>query len=253
MCRESRSIPVAPLPVPDTGPPAARRRPRAQRGSGAFRGSCCRRRPRLRSHRDNAARSPRSALVWMDSHWRSSSPRRGWRSWDPKAMLREMERRLPLLTSGPRDLPARQRTLRGVVDWSYELVSEADRVLFRRLSTLAGGWTWRRRRPCVIRTAMRASTSSRGIASLIDASLVRTAAAGSRRAVRHAADRAGVRTRAPRRRGRSDRDRAAARALVPRARRGGRAPFPRAGAGTVAAGSSEVEHDNLRAALRMDP
>ena len=39
----------------------------------------------------------------------------------PKAMLQLMERRLPLLIRGPQDLPARQRTLRGAIGWSYEL------------------------------------------------------------------------------------------------------------------------------------
>ena len=113
----------------------------------------------------------------MASHWRSSSPRRGWRSWDPSALLREMERRLPLLTSGPRDLPARQRTLRGVVGWSYDLVSEADRALFRRLSTLAGGWTLASAAAVCDPDGDAGIDVLEGVASLIDASLVRSTAA----------------------------------------------------------------------------
>jgi predicted ATPase len=35
----------------------------------------------------------------------------------------------------------RQRTLRGTMDWSHELLSEEERALFRRLSAFAGGWT----------------------------------------------------------------------------------------------------------------
>ena len=92
-------------------------------------------------------------------------------------MLREMERRLPLLTSGPRDLPARQRTLRGVVGWSYELVSEADRILFRRLSTLAGGWTLASAAAVCDPDGDAGIDVLEGIASLIDASLVRSTTA----------------------------------------------------------------------------
>ena len=56
-------------------------------------------------------------------------------------MLSRLGDRLGLLTAGARDLPARQQTLRAAIDWSYELLSEAERVLLRRLSVFAGGWT----------------------------------------------------------------------------------------------------------------
>jgi predicted ATPase/DNA-binding SARP family transcriptional activator/DNA-binding CsgD family transcriptional regulator len=48
---------------------------------------------------------------------------------------------LRLLTAGSRTATPRQRTLRGTLDWSYELLSEPERKLFRRLSAFAGGWT----------------------------------------------------------------------------------------------------------------
>jgi predicted ATPase/DNA-binding SARP family transcriptional activator/DNA-binding CsgD family transcriptional regulator len=48
---------------------------------------------------------------------------------------------LKLLTTGSRTASARQRTLRGALDWSYDLLSEPERVLFARLSIFAGGWT----------------------------------------------------------------------------------------------------------------
>ncbi len=59
----------------------------------------------------------------------------------PAAMRARLESRLQLLTGGARDLPARQQTLRGAIDWSHELLNEAEQKLFRRLSVFAGGCT----------------------------------------------------------------------------------------------------------------
>ncbi len=49
-----------------------------------------------------------------------------------------LDRRLALLTSTDRTVPPRQQTLRATFDWSYELLSEPERTLLRRLSALAG-------------------------------------------------------------------------------------------------------------------
>jgi predicted ATPase len=48
---------------------------------------------------------------------------------------------LELLTRGGRTAVPRQRTLKGTLDWSYELLSESEQTLFDRLSVFAGGWT----------------------------------------------------------------------------------------------------------------
>ena len=56
-------------------------------------------------------------------------------------MLDRMEQRLALLTGGPRDVPARQRTLRDTIVWSYDLLDEREQRLFRLLSVFAGGCT----------------------------------------------------------------------------------------------------------------
>src|SRR5688572_21250196 len=45
---------------------------------------------------------------------------------DPPTLLTHLERRLPLLTGGARDLPARQQTIRGTLDWSYALLGPAE-------------------------------------------------------------------------------------------------------------------------------
>jgi len=57
----------------------------------------------------------------------------------PSSMLTRMASRLHLLTGGSRDLPQRQQTLRGAIDWGYELLSVAEQKLFRRLSVFVGG------------------------------------------------------------------------------------------------------------------
>jgi predicted ATPase len=59
----------------------------------------------------------------------------------PAALLARLEHRLPLLTRGPRDLPARQQTLRAAIAWSYDLLGAAEQRLFRQLAVLAGGFT----------------------------------------------------------------------------------------------------------------
>jgi predicted ATPase/predicted Ser/Thr protein kinase len=57
----------------------------------------------------------------------------------PASMLTRLASRLQLLTGGARDLPQRQQTLRGAIDWSYELLDAAEQTLFRRLSVFVGG------------------------------------------------------------------------------------------------------------------
>ncbi len=59
----------------------------------------------------------------------------------PPAMLGRMDRRLPLLTGGPRDLPDRQQTLRAAIAWSDDLLNSDQRTLFHRLATFAGTWS----------------------------------------------------------------------------------------------------------------
>ncbi len=60
---------------------------------------------------------------------------------NPQAVLARLQSRLGLLSSGARDLPVRQQTLRGAIEWSYELLADEEKKLFRRLSVFVGGCT----------------------------------------------------------------------------------------------------------------
>jgi len=57
------------------------------------------------------------------------------------ALLARLERRLPLLSTGPRDAPLRQRTLQAAIAWSYNLLHPSEQALLRCCAVFAGGWT----------------------------------------------------------------------------------------------------------------
>ena len=57
----------------------------------------------------------------------------------PDALLERLDRALEVLTSGPRDSPERQQTLRATIEWSHSLLEEPEQRLFRRMAVFAGG------------------------------------------------------------------------------------------------------------------
>jgi predicted ATPase len=61
----------------------------------------------------------------------------------PKAMLQRLGSRLKFLTGGARDLPVRQRTLRGAIEWSHTLLGDGEKTLFARMAVFSGGAPWR--------------------------------------------------------------------------------------------------------------
>ena len=60
---------------------------------------------------------------------------------DASQLFERLDQRLPLLTGGPRDAPERQRTLRSTIEWSHDLLDEAEKRLFARLGAFVGGWS----------------------------------------------------------------------------------------------------------------
>ena len=61
------------------------------------------------------------------------------RALSPSALLRRLDDRLKLLTGGAHDVDERQRTLRATIEWSYELLVDAERALFAQLGVFVGG------------------------------------------------------------------------------------------------------------------
>src|SRR5205814_5280165 len=58
----------------------------------------------------------------------------------PQEIRSALDSPLKLLSRGPRDLPARQQTLRNAIDWSYTLLGEDEQKLFARLGVFVGGF-----------------------------------------------------------------------------------------------------------------
>lgn len=59
----------------------------------------------------------------------------------PEMILKKLDDRFKLLTGGNRTALPRQQTLRAMIDWSYDLLDEKEKLLFARLSVFSGGWT----------------------------------------------------------------------------------------------------------------
>jgi predicted ATPase/DNA-binding CsgD family transcriptional regulator len=90
----------------------------------------------------------------------------------PPALLARLERRLPLLTGGGQDMPARQQTMRAAIGWSHDLLAPEEQVLFRRLAIFVGGFTLEAAESIV---GSDVGDVLEGIASLADKSLLRQA------------------------------------------------------------------------------
>jgi predicted ATPase/tRNA A-37 threonylcarbamoyl transferase component Bud32 len=91
----------------------------------------------------------------------------------PAGMRSRLASRLQLLTSGARDVPARQQTLRQTIDWSYDLLTEPEQKMFRRLSVFAAGFTLEAAEAvCDTKQDLGLDVLD-GLSSIVDKSLVR--------------------------------------------------------------------------------
>jgi predicted ATPase/DNA-binding XRE family transcriptional regulator len=91
----------------------------------------------------------------------------------PQALLARLGSRLKVLTSGARDLPARQQTLRATIDWSYALLDPGERTLFAWLSVFAGGCTLEAIEDVCSQVEGRTVEVLDALGSLVDRSLLR--------------------------------------------------------------------------------
>jgi predicted ATPase len=82
----------------------------------------------------------------------------------PQAIASHLGNSFAFLAGGPRDLPARQRTLRATIEWSYDLLDEGARQLFRRLAVFAGGFTLAAAQAVALDAPSSSAGSSSGLA-----------------------------------------------------------------------------------------
>lgn len=109
------------------------------------------------------------------------------RLFPPERILDRLERSLDL-GDGARDLPERQRTLRGAIAWSVDLLSAEEQAIFRRLAVFSGGWTAEQASEVVDPGEALGLDVMSGLESLADKSLIRIAPTehGEPRFTRHA-------------------------------------------------------------------
>lgn len=91
----------------------------------------------------------------------------------PPTLLRRLEHHLPLLVGGPRDVPARQQTLRATLAWSHDLLGPVERRLFARLAVFAGDWSLEAAEAVCAGGGVAVGAVLDVLGSLVDQSLVR--------------------------------------------------------------------------------
>src|SRR6266702_292075 len=90
----------------------------------------------------------------------------------PQALLARLGQRLAVLTSGARDVPERQKTLRNTIEWSYLLLDAYEQRLFRRISIFVGGCTLEAIEAVCVAPHDGSGHVLEGVVSLIDKSLL---------------------------------------------------------------------------------
>jgi predicted ATPase len=90
----------------------------------------------------------------------------------PAELATGLDRRFATLAGGRRRAVPRHQTLRAAIDWSYELLTDAERRLLARLAVFAGGWTRAAAEAVCAGPPMAAGQVFEGLAGLVDKSLV---------------------------------------------------------------------------------
>jgi predicted ATPase/DNA-binding XRE family transcriptional regulator len=171
--RGGREYPIAPLPLPDApgppGPPGPPESPETLAGSPAVQLFV----ERARATRADLALDAETGQAVAEICRRVDGlplaielAAARTRLLPPAALLAKLDRRLPVLGGGPHDLPARQKTMRDAIAWSYDLLDPAEQALFRRMCVFTGG--------CTLDAAEAICADARGEAAVLDglASLV---------------------------------------------------------------------------------
>ncbi len=91
----------------------------------------------------------------------------------PQMLLARLEQGLSVLSGGARDLPTRQQTLRGAIAWSYDLLSQQEQQIFRRLAAFVDGWDWQAAEQVCAAGGGLTGDILEGLESLLDKSLLR--------------------------------------------------------------------------------
>ena len=96
------------------------------------------------------------------------------RSMSVDELSERLDQGFALLTDGSRTALPRHRTLRSMIDWSYDLLTEREQALLRRVSVFAGGWTLAAAEQVCAGNGIDASDVIEQLTSLVDKSLVLT-------------------------------------------------------------------------------
>jgi len=97
----------------------------------------------------------------------------------PQQLLQKLDERFRVLTGGDRGALPRHQTMRALIDWSYDLLSEQERTLFRKLAIFAGGFTLETTSAVCGDEAVDEIAVLELLTSLVDKSLVQTEPSGS--------------------------------------------------------------------------
>jgi predicted ATPase/DNA-binding CsgD family transcriptional regulator len=138
---DEREIPVLPLALPETDDPASAREVDASAAVRLFVARAQAVKPDFVLTEQNAAAVGAICRRLDGLPLAIELAAARVKIFSPTALLARLGQRLPLLTEGGRDLPARQHTMRDAIAWSYDLLTPEEQTAFRQLAVFVGGFT----------------------------------------------------------------------------------------------------------------